>query len=60
MKNNSLRTGVAIGLWPRYANAFLWMATSTGNAVAELVMIEQQVKEVVSHLVGVMDTSGYS
>ncbi len=49
VKNNSLRTGVAI--------AFLWMATSTGNAVAELVMIEQQVKEVVSHLVGVMDTS---
>ncbi|NEP25250.1 hypothetical protein [Moorena sp. SIO3I6] len=45
MKNNSLRTGVAIGLWPRYAIAFLWMATSTGNAVAELVMIEQQVKE---------------
>ena len=49
VKNNSLRTGVAI--------AFLSMATSTGNAVAELVMIEQQVKEVVSHLVGVMDTS---
>ncbi|WP_293085245.1 chromophore lyase CpcT/CpeT [Moorena sp. SIO4A1] len=57
MKNNSLRTGVAIAFGAAKPIAFLWMATSTGNAVAELVMIEQQVKEVVSHLVGVMDTS---
>lgn len=49
VKNQPMRTAAAI--------TFLWVAATPVSAVADTVPIEQQVKDVVSHLVGAMDTS---
>ncbi|GAB4210477.1 MAG: chromophore lyase CpcT/CpeT [Coleofasciculaceae cyanobacterium] len=49
VNNQPKRTAVAV--------TFVWIAATPALAVPESVPIEQQVKDVVSHLEGVMDTS---
>jgi hypothetical protein len=48
-KHNPMRAAVAV--------ASLWVVATPASAVTDSVSIEQQVQDVVSHLVGVMDTS---
>ncbi len=47
--NTSIRNAAVV--------AFLWAAATPAYAVAQSVPIEKQVEDVVSHLIGVMDTS---
>lgn len=58
MKNKSIETAIAPRT-PRkaIAIALLWVAATPAYAVPQSVPIEQEVRDVVSHLVGVMDTS---
>ena len=58
VKNKSIITAIAPSAPARLiAVAFLWAAATPAQAVPASVPIEQEVQDVVSHLVGVMDTS---
>ncbi len=58
MKNRRIQTAIARSAPANpIALAFLWAAATPAYAVPQSVPIAQEVRDVVSHLVGVMDTS---
>jgi hypothetical protein len=58
VNNKSVKSAIAIAKRCCIAQiAFVWAAATPVQAVPDSVSVEQQVKDVVSHLVGVMDTS---